>query len=101
MIQLSFTIERPSLDLLEKQVWTFILSDRSHQFQLVLASYTEMERKTTRHKFLPKHGRHYSVYNRRDSRILVIDVPLPDDIKVEVYEKFMDEMNKVPILREW
>lgn len=73
-------------DPLGQTVWRFWFDDRDAT--LYLDHYHEAKRETTRHKFKPIN--YYCRTDRRNNKIEVNDVPLPQDVADEAKAKLMD-----------
>ena len=80
---------RESEDGLSRREWVFTLDDYfSPPIRIKLMRYVEFSRPTTRHKY-----RSTTVYESfRDARNCPSVPPLPDDVKAEILEQVVDNL---------
>lgn len=88
----SFKHERISEDKLSCVTWAFYLIGSD----LVVESYTEFGRPTTRHKFKANPGRTYSRHNSRNHPMKLADLPeLTTEFKDAILDAFIAEVRSM------
>ncbi len=85
-----YHIERLSEDKLTLQVWKFMLIEAT----LVLDSYIKSVRDSTRKKKFNYADVYDRIYGRRwaPNKINAVDIPIPQDVKDELWIKFTDSV---------
>lgn len=85
----SFTVEKISDDKLFKEVWRFALTEN----KMVLDSYMDMSRPTTRHKFSAEWDKRYSrLFGGRDCKIKLEDISVPEWVKENAVKQLVDSI---------